>query len=523
MLSQVKIGPSPRVRRRQLENAPNIEVLADYLRELCDSPPGAEFNFSWFSKEEIYTISVSYSQNEHVANWKLYRGNKQKNSLIWEHLTNDIPMLNNLIASETGTQRQATDADLIFMSRDGGPNERDSNYIVRHLADLYQAAKSEQAPALVPSTSMNGRASGLPLKASIFDGPPINACQAVDLTHGRNLVRTLQSNDLGIFSYSAFLFLLEQEYFKAQAEAKPFTVVLMKVVASSRDQAAITIDQVRDRLQDLKMSLRKIDVLAAYESGNFALLLPETDSAGGKLLAQKSGRILSKGSRGNSESGLVAAFGIATLGGTQSLRTLPQVLSCAERALAIAERTKDHVFAYDDLAEFSARSQDMSQLVLPSKVIDLESMRQLSTRLISEDGILSDPAWLMLLEREYHRSRRQRKPLLGVAFSIGCAHEGGFANGVSVPQSLKRETLQRILQLQHKSDIIGKLSQEIYLLISPFSSIESVQELSRKIEGALDGWEPSNGLERRGFEISSAALAIREHSALPDALMFYPA
>jgi GGDEF domain-containing protein len=516
MLLNTKLGPGPRVRRRQLASQPDINVFGDYLKELFSAPPGAELDFSWNVGSETYTVSVCYSRTEQVGNWKLYRGSGIATKLIWEHLTNDIPLLHNLVVWETRTGERTYDADLILGTHNGGAanvQERGNNFMVRNLQRLFVEAESKgaqndpdrtlQLPALAPvnKSEMLTYRGDSALTAPTPQSSPLIA-HTIDLSHGRNLLCSLHVQDLGVLSSSAFLFLLEQEYYKAQSALAPMTVILAKIIGSSQfsTQEALTVSSIRNRLEAVKLSLRKTDVLAVYESGTFAFLLPETDTAGAKQFVQKANRILTQ-SGPNGESGLLAAFGIATL--NETLSSLPALLGAAEEALFCAERSASRVLAYEDGIDGFANPWhvDGNRNTSPFKQINLDAMRRLSAQLHPEAlGAFTHPAWLMFLEREYHRARRQGKPLLSVV--LGTTESSATAI---------KEILKRVNQIQNRSDIIGQMLHGQFALISPNNSLEGVVALTERIKTALN--QPN---------ISVNVCAAQENSSLPNSLIFYP-
>jgi GGDEF domain-containing protein len=514
MLSNMKLGPGPRVRKRQLSCPPDIDVFGDYLRELFSAPPGAELDFSWVVGSEVYTISVSYSRTAQVANWKLYRNVGLNTKLIWEHLTNDIPLLHNLVVWETKTGERTHDADLVLGKRNGGAayaREQGDNFMVRNLQRLFVDVENKgvandpdrtlRLPALAPVN----QSEMLTYKNDAPQSAPV--AHTIDLSHGRNLLCSLQVQDLGVLASSAFLFLLEQEYYKAQTTQLPVTVILMEVIGSSHGstQEGITLSSIRNRLETVKLSLRKTDVLAVYETGTFAFLLPETDGSGAKMFVQKADRILSQ--RGpNGETGLSAVFGIATL--NQTLSSLPALLGAAEEALACAERSTQRAIAYEDGADGfgNAWHSTGNRKASPFKHINLEPMRKLAEHLHPQAlGAFTPAAWLMFLEREYHRARRQGKPLLSVVLGLD-----ENAIGVSRGPDAAKEFLKRLSQIQNRGDIIGQMPHGQFALISPNNSLEGVNALTERIKSALN--QP---------QISVNVCAAQENSSFPNSLLFY--
>jgi len=516
MLLNTKLGPGPRVRRRHLDCPPDIDIFGDYLKELFNAPPGAELDFSWVVGNDTFTVSVCYSRTSQVANWKLYRGVGLSTKLIWEHLTNDIPLLHNLVVWETRTGERTYDADLLLGTHNGSAayaKERGTNFMVRNLQRLFVEVenngvdndpdRTHRLPALNPINESER------LKFNSPESPssPV-AAHTIDLSHGRNLLNSLHVQDLGVLNSSAFLFLLEQEYYKAQATQKSMTVILVKIVGSSQHstQEALTIASIRNRLEAVKLSLRKTDLLAVYESGTFAFLLPETDSSGAKMFVHKAQRILSHNGS-NGESGLSAAFGMATLNAT--LSSLPALLGAAEEALFKAENSTQGVMAYEDSADSFGNPWNSTGVrnAFPYKQINLDPMRRLAAQLHPESlGAFTSAAWLMFLEREYHRARRQGKQLLSVVLGMN-----QNANENVGAQDSTREVLKTIAQVQNRSDIVGQMPYGQFALISPNNSLKGVVALTERIKSALNQ-----------TQISVNVYSAQENSSLPNSLLLYP-
>jgi GGDEF domain-containing protein len=336
---------------------------------------------------------------------------------------------------------------------------------------------------------------------------------------------------MGVLSFPAFLFLLEQEYYKALTSNVALTVVLFRISGVAREdgscyQGPLPKPAIQSALQQLRSGLRRTDMIAEYESGCFIFLLPETELTGAKLFARKISRFFSNPSLlpGPGNAGLKVNFGLATLG--EKLKTLPVLLGGAEQALSAAEGTDCTVVTYDDYVESVSNPwQDMSHnatLVSPRKGIDLDPMRNLLSQLRAEDlGIFTYAAWLVFLEREYHRSLRQRRILLSMIVRMRL-HDITASNPSNMlPQEAVREAFKRIGQMQRKGDIIGHFTHGNYGVLRPACSIKGMEQFARQIKKALMERPLSNDYDHNDLRIGVQICAVRGNTSFPDALMFH--
>jgi len=532
-----------------------MDVFTGYLRELLAAPPGAEFEFGWDTNGQHFTMTLCYSRQSGVANWKLYRGKEPKSQLVWEHLTNDIPLLYNLVVSQTGSGETTCDADLALALQHGeltSPGSRAGSYMVRNLQKLFVEAQSEHvrkvktddeiAPFVKEAAPVvqNWGPENIVRQEIVIPAQPVielqpnvspHAAHTVDLTRGRGLLQSLLINEMGVLSFPAFLFLLEQEYYKALTSNAALTVVLFRISGVARDdgscyQGPLPKPAIQSALQQLRAGLRRTDMIAEYEAGCFIFLLPETELTGAKLFARKISRFFSNPSLlpGPGNAGLKVNFGLATL--SERLKTLPVLLGAAEQALSAAEATDTTVVTYDDYVESVSNPwQDQSQnatLVSPRKGINLDPMRNLLSQLRAEDlGIFTYAAWLVFLEREYHRSLRQRRILLSMIVRMRL-HDITASNPSNMlSQEAVREAFRRIGQMQKKGDIIGHFTHGNFAVMRPACSIKGMEQLSRQIKKALMERPLCNDYDHNDLRIGIQICAVRGNTSFPDALMFH--
>jgi GGDEF domain-containing protein len=561
MLAGKKLGPNPRIRRQHLSSAPTIDVFTGYLKELLNSPPGARFDISWEVDGQTHTMTLSYRHDASIADWKLYRGTEPGSVLILEHQTNDVPLLYNLISSQTGQTAQISDVEMALATGHGNlstTESNSSNYMIRNLQKLFKDAQSD-ITAHVRNNGLEGRDEFAVFQPAFVQNPPNSvstvmvpsdspvltpenltaqqvrispeAAHTVDLTLGRSLRQSLLVNDFGIICYPAFQFLLEQEYYKALTNNSPMSIVLVNIIGLAQHDGScyrgpLPKQSMANFLTCLKGILRKTDVLAQYENGSFVFLLPETELAGAKLFARKVEEFVSNPAAmpGPGNAGLKVVFGIATLG--QKLKTLPVLLAGAEQALQFAERNEKTLMSYDDYIEsVSTPWVAMNQPVIPPpfKTIDLEPMRFLLSQLkAAEAGVFNYAAWLMFLERDYHRAQRQRRMLLTLLLRLRRVDINSNHPENRLPQAATWEAFRRIEQLQHKGDVLGQFNNGDYALLRPNVSVRTLETLARQIKSSLTEKPLAPDCDHKLLRVGVQIHAVCGHAALPDMLMLHP-
>jgi len=167
----------------------------------------------------------------------------------------------------------------------------------------------------------------------------------------------------------------------------------------------------------------------------------------------------------------------------------------------------------------------MTQPVIPPpyKAIDLEPMRFLLGQLkAAEPGVFNYAAWLMFLERDYHRAQRQRRVLLTLLlrlrrFDINSNHPEN-----RLPQAAIGEAFRRIEQLQHKGDVLGQFNHGDYALLRPNASVRTLATVGRQIKSSLTEKSLTPDFDHKLLRVGVQIHAVCGHAALPDMLMLHP-
>jgi GGDEF domain-containing protein len=155
---------------------------------------------------------------------------------------------------------------------------------------------------------------------------------AIDRPAIQSVVRQLSRPETGIFNYPAFLYFLEQEYFKCAAMGVPLSLVLFEMKVKYGDLLeAMPTNSVKEAARKIEAIKRAFDVMGHFETFDFALFLPNTHSKSAKLFCQRINEVL------NAEqlvpgppSQVSLTFGIATA--PEDTQDLGVLLSAAREA-----------------------------------------------------------------------------------------------------------------------------------------------------------------------------------------------
>ncbi len=506
-------GGSSDVRKLSLPDVPDAKTLQKLLSDLSIATTGTQCDVSWQSGGAIFILSLIYSRQVARASWKLYRSKGIQQSLIWEHITNDISVVHGVITAEMRKQALVTQSQtrLPAVNKPGLiPAERRAvsinNNLSGKLRQLFIGAQDER----IAGTSQ----SSLPAGKSQLSAKPVIGY--IDLSPSRQFLQNLFVNKLGIFSYATFLFFLEREYYEAIENKNPITLVVFKAtnLTAAKDTGSLAPPILQEIIKRIKHTQRKTDVLAQGEGNKFIVLLPETNSNGGKSFARRAEKALLKSSLspGLSDNGIKFTFGLATL--DKHCQTLPALLGFAEQALAKAEqRGNDIISDQDILSELSVDTQKHLD-----KPIDLAPTQKLVSELVS-GGIFTYPAFLSFLEHEYYRCARKKRDLLIMLLKLRVYEETFDESLNMLPSPAFYEVIRRVGALLTKRDILAHYGDRNFVIMRSNTSVAQMQTFSKRAVQAITGEQwltpecPSSSLR-----ICTEICAVRAHETNPNLL-----
>lgn len=91
-------------------------------------------------------------------------------------------------------------------------------------------------------------------------------------------------SDSGVISYVAFLYFIEQEFYRYECFRSPFSLVYLKpslrLENGSSEEGEIGREMLQEIIKRINHTKRKADLLAHYQLDSYALLLPQTNLQG---------------------------------------------------------------------------------------------------------------------------------------------------------------------------------------------------------------------------------------------------
>lgn len=177
--------------------------------------------------------------------------------------------------------------------------------------------------------------------------------KVIDKTAIHSVMMALRRPETGMYTYPAFLYFMEQEYFRGYRSGSPLSVMVMELRVQHgppdyrREPLPVAaIAEVVRRISQLK---RHIDMLAHYEGFDFAMLLPNTKNQGALIFANRIVKALvSAPLPGNIDREKISiAIGASCI--PEDFLDLSYLLTAAEVAKAQAVHTANSVMLFRDL------------------------------------------------------------------------------------------------------------------------------------------------------------------------------
>lgn len=176
------------------------------------------------------------------------------------------------------------------------------------------------------------------------------------------VLRSLSRSETGLMSYAALLYLLKQEYFRFKRGGQPFALVVFSMgtidARHPEGMRLLPIQSVRELGSRIRATLRELDIVAHFETAEFAMLLPHTEPEGAAALVRRLERLISGDPLMNTihSHQIIAHFGIAAI--PQDCDDPGILLAAAKEAadlarkhnqLLVSFRTRNCVPAYASL------------------------------------------------------------------------------------------------------------------------------------------------------------------------------
>lgn len=174
----------------------------------------------------------------------------------------------------------------------------------------------------------------------------------IDTSLIHSVMTTLRRPETGMFTYPAFLYFLEQEYFRAYRSSSPLSIILleMRLVGAPPNfgRDPLDVGAVAEAFRRISQIKRHIDMVCHYDTYDYGLILPNTRTAGANIFARRILKALTSAPLpGIDNNRLSIVMGIATV--PDDCVDLAVLLSAAESAKAQAVKTVSPIVLYQDV------------------------------------------------------------------------------------------------------------------------------------------------------------------------------
>jgi GGDEF domain-containing protein len=185
------------------------------------------------------------------------------------------------------------------------------------------------------------------------DDRPVMKPRPIDNAAIEGVMMSLRRGDTGMYTYPAFLYFLEQEFFRSYRAGSPFTVIvfdLRHAVHSGIEKSlqALSKAALVDAVLRISQLKRYQDLLAHYDAFHYALLLPNTKTGGAQVFANRIIKSLTASPlAGIDAKQLSLVFGGASI--PEDFVDLSSLLGAADAAMEHARRSGQSLVMYRDI------------------------------------------------------------------------------------------------------------------------------------------------------------------------------
>ncbi|HEY9776471.1 MAG TPA: DUF4388 domain-containing protein [Planktothrix sp.] len=169
----------------------------------------------------------------------------------------------------------------------------------------------------------------------------------VDESLVQGVMKNLLRPETGIFTYPAFIYLLDHEFLRYEYFNTPFSICVFSIGQRKNGPEgmveALQMLAVRRAMQRISLVKRTVDMLGHYETFDYAMLLPNTNSTAAAALATRIGDVLREAplSSDMDSRSLALAFGVASV--PEDCQELDKAILAARKARDKAKYTQQRV------------------------------------------------------------------------------------------------------------------------------------------------------------------------------------
>ncbi|MBA3859506.1 MAG: hypothetical protein C0507_21590 [Cyanobacteria bacterium PR.3.49] len=173
----------------------------------------------------------------------------------------------------------------------------------------------------------------------------------------QQVTKNLLRPETGILTYHAFIYYLDQEYLRYEYFNLPFSLLIFSMglrkanAAGGTSVEALQMLGVRRAMQRIGLVKRQVDQVGHYETFDYAILLPNTNSMAAGALANRIVSVLLEAplSSDMDSRSLALAFGVATV--PEDCQELDKLIVLAKRARDRAKQGQNRVVLARDVLQ----------------------------------------------------------------------------------------------------------------------------------------------------------------------------
>ncbi len=178
--------------------------------------------------------------------------------------------------------------------------------------------------------------------------------RVIDNAAIQSVMMSLRRAETGLFIYPAFLYFLEQEYFRSYRSRTYFSVVVFemrykKIIDGEVVRKVLPDKAVMEAVLRISQLKRHVDLIAHYDAFDYALLLPNTRCFGAEVFVKRIIKALTDKPLGGGvePEDLTLSFGSASV--PEDFKDLSGLLGAADLAMHQARDSQNTLVMYRDI------------------------------------------------------------------------------------------------------------------------------------------------------------------------------
>ena len=179
--------------------------------------------------------------------------------------------------------------------------------------------------------------------------------KTIDTAAIQTVMMSLRRADTGMFIFPAFLYFLEQEYFRSYRARTAFSIIVFEMkeivtVDGVTKLRPLPIDSIVEAVLRISEMKRTVDLIAHYDSLDYTMLLPNTKSSGSRIFGNRLIECIKKRPLASINPQRISiTLGAASV--PDDFMDLSSLLGACDLALEQAKKTKKSFVLYSDIKD----------------------------------------------------------------------------------------------------------------------------------------------------------------------------